>query len=470
MTEPSLQRRLSLGVSAMILVIAGAAAVFAYTSAFDEAIEFQDDQLQQIAALIDRQGGPSAPTMLGEEEPDGDADAKVVVERMTAGEAASVPAGFPGVPANLPDGFSTLKGADAKWRVYLHTLPNHKDRVAVAQPTEFRDEAARHSAYRALLPLAVLALSLPFLTWWIVRTLMQPLQRASREIDARKQDSLEPVVQTGVPMEIAPFVRSINGLLRRVQNTVSQQRRFIADAAHELRSPLTALSLQIERLESRELNESARGRVEDVRRGLERARVLSEQLLSLARVQSEGTTSAAPESLLEAAVSVFEELLPVAFAKNVDLGLVERTDVSVPVGLTELRVLIRNLIDNAIRHTPPSSQVDVAVTLREGHGVLAVSDSGPGIAPEDRERALQPFHRLDNTAGPGAGLGLSIVQTIVQRHGLELKFDYARLGFPRGLRVEVRFPAAPGKGLADTRRYDAPVRRWRAAGSAHPAD
>ncbi|HEX4509307.1 MAG TPA: ATP-binding protein, partial [Burkholderiaceae bacterium] len=437
---PSLQRRLNVGISVTVLGVAGVASVLAYLSAFDEAIEFQDDQLQEIAALVDRQGGPAAPAMLGEEAPDDDADAKVVVEHLVVGQALVVPAGFPHVPATLSEGFGTLVEADTKWRVYVRTLADRKSRIAVAQPTEFRDEQARHSAYRAVLPLAVLAFALPLLTWWIVHTLMLPLQRAAREIDGRDWRSLEPVESGAVPSELAPFVRSINGLLQRVQAAMAQQRRFIADAAHELRTPLTALSLQVERLESRELNESARGHVEDVRNGLERARVLSEQLLSLARIQNQEVTPTSPTWLLPVAVSTLEELVPIAFAKNVDLGLVERCNFAVAINETEMRVLLRNLVDNAIRHTPPSGQVDVALSLRDGVGLLRVSDSGPGIAPEDRQRALQPFHRLDNAAGPGAGLGLSIVQTITQRHGLALELDHARSMARRGLRVEVRFP------------------------------
>jgi two-component system OmpR family sensor kinase len=299
-----------------------------------------------------------------------------------------------------------------------------------------------------MLPLGLLAVAMPILVRRIVRAHGRALRQAARAIDERRDRALAPLPEADLPPEIRPFAASVNALLGRVQGSVDQQRRFIANAAHELRSPITALSLQVERLQSRPLTEGSRPQVEAVRRGLARTRTVSEQLLSFARIQDDDAAVREPTSLLAATVAVLEDLMPFAVAKDLDLGLTEQADVRVHVGEAELRVLIRNLIDNAIRHTPVAGRIDVAVAAHPNYVSLVVSDTGPGIPEADLARALEPFQRLGEGEfdRDGAGLGLSIVDTIAKRRDLLLLPSFAAPRPPRGLRFEVRFPLADTPG------------------------
>jgi two-component system OmpR family sensor kinase len=299
-----------------------------------------------------------------------------------------------------------------------------------------------------LLPLLLLAVAMPSLVRRVVRAYLDPVRLAARAFDERRDRDLALVPEASLPLEMRPLVASINGVLGRVQASMALQRRFIASAAHELRSPITALSLQVDRLESHPLTEASRPQVEAVRRGLARTRAVSEQLLSFARIQDDDHAVREPASLLAATVSVLEDLMPFAIAKDIDLGLTARDDVRVNVGDAELRVLIRNLIDNAIRHTPAQGRIDVAVAAHPNFVSLVVTDTGTGIPAADLARAFEPFQRLGDggTDRDGAGLGLSIVDTIARRRDLLLLPSHAAPRPPHGLRFEVRFPLADAPG------------------------
>ncbi|MGH6639594.1 MAG: sensor histidine kinase, partial [Polaromonas sp.] len=238
-------------------------------------------------------------------------------------------------------------------------------------------------------------------------------------------------------------------LFGRVRGAFDAQKNFVADAAHELRSPLTALKLQAQALRRADEDPAVReAGIARLNQGIDRAIRLVEQLLLLAR--EEAGTGQAPATgervnLQEVVKLAIADVLPQARHKHIDLGLAENQPVQANVEVKgqgeALRILLRNLLDNAVKYTPDSGQVDVSLQLQQGQPVLTVEDSGPGVAADDRPRVFDRFFRAGDALEPGSGLGLAIVKVIAQRHGATLALDRSeRLG---GLKVDVRFPVAP---------------------------
>ncbi|WP_126285870.1 sensor histidine kinase [Burkholderia stagnalis] len=445
----SIQFRLSVALSVAILAVATVAAAFAFTSAFDEAHELQDDVLREVATLLDRQGVRS-PGATGadqarnsKENNESDEVSRVIVQPL-ANDAQPSDGGEPrlALPATLADGLHTLDTGGKPYRVMVHTLANG-ERIAVAQEAGMRDDVARESAWRTALPLLILVPILLLLVADLVRKLFRPVASLSAQIDARDEHDLRPVPAGHVPVEVRPFVVAINRMLARVAQSVDAQRRFVADAAHELRSPLTAMSLQAERLADTQLPADARARLATLRGGLDRSRNLIEQLLALARVQNASPATHGAVSVHAVFRRVLEDLMPLAEAKALDIGVEDRQDANacaVYADEIELASLVKNLVDNAIRYTPRGGRVDLSTHACASHVFLTIADTGPGIAPHERERVFDPFYRVPGNEQIGSGLGLSIVKTIAERMGADITLAYADEPHCSGLRVVVRVP------------------------------
>lgn len=441
----SLQFRLAAALSALVIALALGAGTFSFWTAFEEANELQDDQLRQMAALVDQHDVPMESLRPGSPERGADPDLQFVVQLIGAPSAATVAGSGPVLvlPENLSDGLQTAVIGRESWR--LHVRPLHTGaRLVVGQQTAARDEIARTGALRTVLPLLALVPVLLLLVGVVVRQALKPILSLSRELDRRSESDLAPLHDAPVPNEIRPFTASINRLLARVAHSMDVQRRFVADAAHELRTPLTVLSLQAEGLSGRELPDHARERVVSLRQGIQRARSLLEQLLTLARFEAApaATTPPPPISAMAALRTIIEEQLPLAEAKHIDLGVVgDGTDALVRVRDVEFHSLLRNLIDNALRYTPPGGRVDVGLESNAGGVTVEISDSGPGIPAQERERVFDPFYRVIGTETEGSGLGLSIVKTLADRMGITVRLGDARPGSGLGgLRVLVSFP------------------------------
>lgn len=430
----SLRWRLSLWLALAICCVAVLAGAFAFYSAFRQAHALQDDMLRQVAALASRQ--PLAPAASTEAQEHDDSDSKVYVQQL------GVPAaGEPALPADLPDGLQTVRADGETYRVMVRASGGH--RLAVAQETSVRDETARDSALLTLLPFLLLVPVLLLVVTDLVRKVFAPVREAARAVDARGEDDLRPVASDALPAEIRPFADAINRLLVRVGLSMDAQRRFIADAAHELRTPLTALSLQAERLAATPLSAEAQTRLATLRAGMARSRSLLEQLLSLARAQQAADAPPAPAVSMHAICrQVLEELLPLADARQIDIGMLAGADVLVDASAIDLATLLRNLAGNAIRYTPPGGKVDLSLRREGRFAIVAVADDGPGIAAVERERVFDPFYRVLGSGEEGAGLGLSIVRAICLRLGATVSLDCADPASGRGLRAEVRLPAA----------------------------
>jgi len=444
----SIRLRLSVWLSVVIVGVAVAAGLFSFTNAYEEALRLQDAMLLQVAGLVDRQElmgaiGPSS----NQASPDDEDDLRVTVHLL--GRDIVVPHdGDPEeallhLPADLGDGVHTLKAGDDSFRVLAKTLASGQ-RIAVVQETDMRDEIAEHGAMRTVMPLLILVPILLALVSQLTARMFRPIVAAAEEIDRRSEASLHPVAEDPLPSEVRPFALAINRLLARVGQSMEAQRRFVADAAHELRSPLTALSLQAQRLEIAQTSEDGRQRLAELRQGIDRGRALVEQLLALARAQASPDGQVVALSVRDVYRQVVEDLLPLAIDRRIDLGVEGDEDAQVRAKEVELFSLIRNLVDNAIRYTPMGGRVDLSVSMDEkGLVRVWVTDTGPGIPEEDWVRVFDPFYRVLGTEVMGSGLGLSIVKTLASGMGASVRLMYADAEAAKGLRVEVLFGANP---------------------------
>ncbi|MCD5363529.1 sensor histidine kinase [Chromobacterium aquaticum] len=438
----SVQLKLSFTLSLAILVVAIVAGVFSFLSAFDEAHELQDDVLRQVAQLMDRQRLSPAPPTTDVRPKDVDEESRVIVQRL--GEASSSPVGvdaertFP-LPTTLVDGLHTLEVGGETFRVLVKTTAAG-EHIAVAQESGFRNEIARDGALRTVMPFLILVPVLLLIVADLVRKMFRPIAALSKEIDLRAEQELHPVEDQHLPVEVRPFAVAINRLLARVGQSMDSQRRFVADAAHELRSPLTAMSLQAERLAEADMSSLARERLAVLRQGIERGRSLLDQLLTLAKAQAATDAPKSPVSVQGIYRRVLEDLMPLAEAKHIDIGVEGMQDAEVWASELDMIAIVKNLVDNAIRYTPEGGRVDLSVGISEGKAEMRVQDSGPGIPLAERDRVFDPFYRTLGSEQIGSGLGLSIVQTIAHRIGAEIRLDFVDETQQTGLKVSVIVP------------------------------
>lgn len=340
-------------------------------------------------------------------------------------------------------GFSTVDTSSGQWRVYGTESPTKV--VEVAQPMSVRRRQAAQLALRTLAPFALLVPVLGLIVWFAVGHALQPLQRLARAVKARRVNALEPLSDEKLPDEVRPLVSSLNDLLVRLTAALDRERAFMADAAHELRTPLTALHLQLGAL-ARAGTEAERSEaMGKLSQGVQRAIRLVEQMLALARQEPRADPARTRIALDELGREIVAELVPLADARRIDLGISEAQSVSVRGERDAVATLVRNLVDNAVRYTPEGGRVDVSVersAALPAQAVIRVVDDGPGIAPEERERVFDRFYRRQGTAVPGSGLGLAIVKAIAVAHGATVELGEGPDG--RGLAVTVTFPAEDG--------------------------
>jgi two-component system OmpR family sensor kinase/two-component system sensor histidine kinase QseC len=359
--------------------------------------------------------------------------------------APRTPRGF---PLQTVLGFSQVVVAGTTWRVFSVAA---RDRVIeVAQPLDVRRNLAAQAALRSVAPMLIAAPLLAALVWWTVGASLAPLERVAAQVKARGAGALEPLADTGSPDEIAPLTDAINALLERLRASFAAQRDFVADAAHELRSPLTALKLQLGLLDRAQDEGARRAAFEALGAGIERATRLVEQLLTLARSEP-GVQAFDPIAvdLPEAVRLAVSDVIPLAHARGIELSLrapEAQAALTVIGDAASLRILARNLADNAVRYTPSGGQVRVALEQRGGQALLTVDDSGPGIPAGERERVFDRFYRgrvadtqreVPSAAETGSGLGLAIVRAIALRHRALVQLGDSPLG---GLRVQIEFP------------------------------
>jgi two-component system OmpR family sensor kinase len=400
-------------LGAAMLLAGLVAALASFVLAYSEAKELQDDTLRQIATL--GAGAKVNSTSLNtRHQPINDKSMSDPESLISVVHPSADPRPV-WLASNLQPGFHTVNAGVDRLRVFVLDS-NVGDRTVVAQPTEVRDEIAINSALRTLIPLLLL---LPILAWLvvsIVRRELAPITQLSTSLDQQSADRLKPIFDNGLPNEITPFVDGINRLLERVNHLMGQQRRFIADAAHELRSPLTALSIQAQNVRQAKSLPDVRERVISLQAGIERARQLTEQLLTLARTQA-GTSGEIVVNVSMIARELIAEYLPLAESKRIDLGLDEVAPLSASTSPEVLRLILKNALENALNYTPAGGKVTVRLHVESDDMVIQVVDNGPGIPSSEREHVFDAFYRLPATAGSGSGLGLTIARESANRLG-----------------------------------------------------
>ncbi|HZC95519.1 MAG TPA: ATP-binding protein [Bradyrhizobium sp.] len=430
----SLRGRLFVGLTAIIILTGAIGGFLAHSWAFNEAIELQDSILIQIASLAQNGSFNNGQPLDGLER-----DTKFLLT-----ELGKTPHGSADDRQlwSFQDGLHTAIRGGQPIRVMLGTRSDGS-RFAVAQPTDVRDQSASQIALRTLFPIAALIPCLMLVTAFVIARSLRPMVRLADDLNARRADDMTPLPLSGTPSELHPFIVSIDGLFERMRLMMDQQRRFVADAAHELRTPITALSLQVENLDPVDLPESARDRLVALRQGMRRTKHLLEQLLALARQEARpsGCGEVPAVQLDHTAKEVVADLLPQALARGIDLGFDLVEPLAVRAEPVMLAATIRNLLDNAIRYTPQGGRVDLGIYRQDDATILQIEDTGPGIASDDMDRIFEPFFRGHRPEGEGTGLGLSIVKRHVDGLGGSIALENIITGAARsGLRVVVRLP------------------------------
>ena len=424
----SLRRRL-LG-----LLLGGVAAawlattVFGYIDAHHEVDELFDAQLAQAAQTL--------LALAGHDEGDDIEDLGDVTHKYQRrlrfqiwradGKLLMRSKNAPKTPLTATNGFSETRGKNGHWRHFSQWNEERSLQVQVSENHHIRDDLIGHIAWRLLFP-ALFGLPLIGLWVWLAtRHGLASLDDIARQIASRAPQQLQPVVPATAPEEIRTMLEALNGLFQRVAAALEGERQFTADAAHELRTPLAALQAQLQvALRARDDAERDRS-LNQLQSGLTRASHLVDQMLQLARLDPEsGLPDPQPVDLAMLAESVCADLGPLILDKNLDFALDATPGCTVNGQAEWLRVLIRNLVDNAIRYTPAGGTLRVSVSRTAGQCRLCVSDSGPGIPAGERDAVLRRFHRLDQGTQPGSGLGLAIVARIAELHGAELQLSTA---------------------------------------------
>lgn len=336
-------------------------------------------------------------------------------------------------------GYANVETGDGSWRVF--GIQDRGTTIQVAQPMRIRDRLAAGSALRTLLPFLLLLPVLGFAVWFTVGRELAPLEAVARAVRERNAGALEPLPDAQLPEEVGPLVKALNDLLARLGRALTVQRDFVADAAHELRTPLAALRLQMQ-LAERADGEIARAEAfAALRGGLERATRMVEQLLTLARQEPDAATPRREAVDLAALVrSVVADRSLIAEARGLDLGVAAAEPLTVHGDPDGLRIALSNLVDNALRFTPRGGRIDVAVRGAGTRALLEVVDNGPGIPPQERERVFDRFYRRaagDGSDGSGSGLGLAIVREIARRHGARVTLDDAPSGSGLAARLDI---------------------------------
>jgi len=437
----SIQRTLLWWLAAGLLAGIAIATVLIYGQARQEANALFDYQMKQVAAALPSQfSDPVAPPLPAGPTVDllhGDED--VVIHIWDgSGRSLYLSHAHPALPPQVELGFSDVRTDQGEWRIYSVQLGPAV--VQIAQPMSARRTLAARMALRTVAPLLLLLPLLGWLVWLAVGRGLQPLREIADEVRARDAATLAPLAARAMPDEVAPLSEALNQLLERLAHAIDTQRAFVADAAHALRTPLAALQLQAQLVERAEGAQARQEAVARLRQGLERLTHLVNQLLTLAR-QEPGATRPPhePVDLRALAESVVADMTQAALDRDIDLGLdADAGSLAVSGDADALRILLTNLVDNALRYIAAGGRVDVQLRQGGAGGVeLAVTDNGPGIPAEERARVFDRFYRLAEAPSGGSGLGLAIVAEIAQSHDAQVLLEDAA----PGLRVRVVFPA-----------------------------
>lgn len=454
----TLRRQLLTGLLCATLACMAGAGAMLHRSLLEETNELADLQLRQLAvALPDEfaaETGQNGAQNSGQSSAHGghDPEEEFVLQAWDQHGLARQPvaaAGLAPLPRYAVQGYADVTVDGARWRIY--GLTRRGGHVQVAQPMAVRDALAARMAWRAGAPLLLFAAILAGLIVLVVGRALRPLDRLAAALAGQSPNALRPLDAYAMPPELRPVVLALNGLMEKFEHALAAQRTFVADAAHELRSPLTALKLQLQLVERATSDEARTAALAKLHQRLDRGSHLVHQLLSLARHESGvATTQWQAVDLGELLASAVADHAALADSRGIDLGVDLGVDPGSdsgfegPAGIVVqgdadgLRVLLNNLVDNALRYTQQGGRVDLQAALEQGRALLRVRDNGPGVAAEHRARLFDRFFRPEGNEVWGCGLGLSIVRHIAEQHRAEIRLDTPAGG--TGLSVTLRFP------------------------------
>ena len=432
----TIRQQLLIGLMSGMVITILAVGIGSYLKVRHETNELFDYQLKQIVRSF-----PANMTFQQSETADKHPGKKIVVQVWDKDHAMV----FTSNPKkNLPlytqRGFFEVQVADNAWRIYSEE--NNRQVVQVGQLIRDREKIEFSLALRSLIPFLILIPTLAMLIWYVVGRSLQPLTRLATALGERSADALQPLDTHGYTPEMMPIVNAINALFFRVDSSIQLQKMFVADAAHELRTPLAALKLQLQLVERTENEDERKSGIKKLHERLNRATHLVQQLLILAR-QSDMDEQKIDQtiSLPKLARQVVGDFSLLAENKDIDLGVeVQDEDIWIKGNHDALRVMLGNLVDNAIRYTPKGGCVDVCATKENGALILRVTDNGMGIPPQDRERVFDRFYRCEGTGESGSGLGLAIVKNVADLHHAKVSVSAPDDG--QGLIVTIAFDAA----------------------------
>ncbi|HYR05078.1 MAG TPA: ATP-binding protein [Gallionella sp.] len=435
------QRLLALALAAITLVWFGTAA-FTYHDARKEFDEVLDAHLAQAAALLIVQATHEIDELETEHTPLLHKYARrVAFQVWEKGQQLRLhSANAPQQPlASKERGFSDNIIDGKRWRVFSTWDESGEYLIHVAERTDVRDELARGIAGDLLQPLWFSLPLLALLLWVAVMRGLRPLDKLAREVEQREPDNLAALDASSAPREVVPLIERLNRLFVRIDASIQKERRFTADAAHELRTPVAAIKAQAQVARAASTEAERIHALDNAILGCDRAAHLIEQLLTLARVDTLDRSAAEPCQLRDIAAETIAALAPAALEKDVRLELLAGDGATVRGNPGLLRALLRNLLDNSMRHTPSGTAVQVSISHEPGVVCLSVSDNGPGIPEQERDKVLERFYRPLGTQASGSGLGLSIVKRIAEVHDATLQMQPVSEG--RGLRMTVSFKA-----------------------------
>lgn len=439
MRKDSLRKQLMVWLLPLYAVAATAACTLTYFMYGSMVSHFMDHQLQSFA---DSHAGSSSsiPTLKPLSAHNITRKGDMVVQIWDRNHRL-VASSFPelALERQSKPGFSDVTIGDSRWRVYTMQSPDRT--VQSAQSLKFRRFLVKSQALQAGLPVALMIPLSGIFLWFGMRPAIRRLELISQAAAKQDEHRLSDLPAEHAPSEIRPLVLAVNTLLARLRIAFSAQQRFVQDAAHELRTPITAMSLQLENLKSRMPDAAAAEQLAQLEGGLARTKRLVEQLLRLARQESprlaDPPSAIQLDGLLKSSIADF---MPLADRRSIDLGYAADIDAIVHANEDELRSLIHNLLDNALRYTPAGGIVDVTLHRDTGVAMVEIADNGPGIPPELLPRVCDRFFRIEGAETEGSGLGLAIARNAAERNRIGLELSNRLDG--SGLIARLRFETA----------------------------
>jgi len=442
MAQYSIKRRLLIGLLSATALAWLATLALSYQDARHELDELLDAHLAQSASLLIAQIGHEADDIDSEHAPQLHRYSRNVAFQVwyRGRELLLHSTGAPNVPlSSQRDGFSDSIIDARQWRVFSATDASGRYLIQVGERREVRDELAETIAESLLFPAMIALPVLGVLIWFGVARGLRPLNTLSDEVSHRQPENLSPLETNAVPTEILPLVQDLNRLFERVSTSLAKEREFTADAAHELRTPLAAIKTQAQVARAADSRDARQQALTHVIEGCDRAARLVEQLLTLARLEPEHFRANEQCGLYQVARGVIAELAPAAVDRNIDVQLMAGDEAYVDGVPILIGIMMRNLIDNAIRYSPAGSEVQVSIAPTAAGIEFSVSDQGPGVPSEAYARIWDRFYRVLGTGETGSGLGLSIVKRVADLHGAATEIQPGAGG--KGLRLSVIFQA-----------------------------